>query len=130
MDSASVTLDRDPASAGAARRLARSILERRVPAESLEVIELLVSEVVTNVILHATSSPEMRIVVLPGRTRVEVRDGDPDRAAEMQDIADPTATSGRGLAIVDSLATDWGTETVPGVGKCVWFEVAIGESPG
>jgi hypothetical protein len=33
------------------------------------------------------------------------------------------AESGRGLAIVDSIATAWGTSAVPGDGKVVWFRL-------
>jgi anti-sigma regulatory factor (Ser/Thr protein kinase) len=121
----SVTLDRDPASAGRARRLVRSILGPETPVDVVEIVELLVSEVVTNVIVHATSPPELRVDTSPRRVRVEVRDRDADRPATRRPLKDPTATSGRGLSIVDQLATAWGTDTKPGVGKCVWFEVAI-----
>jgi hypothetical protein len=38
---------------------------------------------------------------------------------------DPSATSGRGLAIVDALSTTWGVKTDRGVGKTVWFEVLL-----
>jgi hypothetical protein len=35
---------------------------------------------------------------------------------------EPTAPSGRGLALVEALSTDWGTDSRPD-GKTVWFEV-------
>jgi anti-sigma regulatory factor (Ser/Thr protein kinase) len=120
-----VVLDRDPASAGQARRLARSLLTGRVDDEITEIVELLVSEVVTNVVLHATTSPRIRLALLTDRVRAEINDADPDREARVRRSQDPTATSGRGLAIVDALADDWGIDTEPGVGKCVWFEVLV-----
>ena len=96
--------------------------------EVVEVVELLISEVVTNAILHTSSPPELKIEVRPDCVRVEVRDTDPQLRARVRSTEDPTATSGRGLAIVDRLATAWGIETKPGVSKVVWFEVAIGRS--
>jgi hypothetical protein len=38
---------------------------------------------------------------------------------------DPDGESGRGLLIVDSLASAWGVDTVPG-GKRVWFRIEPG----
>ena len=39
---------------------------------------------------------------------------------------EPTAPSGRGLALVEALSSDWGTQNRPG-GKTVWFEVRTDE---
>ncbi len=45
---------------------------------------------------------------------------DPDDPVEL--LLEDEATTGRGLAIVSILASDWGVETTRG-GKRVWFEI-------
>jgi hypothetical protein len=35
----------------------------------------------------------------------------------------PDGTEGRGLLIVDELASDWGIDALPGDGKRIWFEL-------
>jgi hypothetical protein len=55
--------------------------------------------------------------------RVEV--GDVSPVVPIRLSIDPDALSGRGIAIVDSLASQWGVEDLSAEGKTVWFEVAI-----
>jgi anti-sigma regulatory factor (Ser/Thr protein kinase) len=124
-DATSMKLERTPASAGRARRVTRSMLDGRVSVDAAEIVELLVSEIVTNAILHATSAPELSVMLFDDRVRVEVRDEDDDRAPRLRPSPEPTATSGRGLAIVDALSSAWGIDTQRGIGKCVWFEVGL-----
>ena len=94
-----------------------------------DVAELLVSELVGNAVRHGAVAAGAGDVVLrvqpapDGALRVEVDDaGDPHLPARPPD-ADESAESGRGLLLVDELATRWGAEPIPG-GKRVWFEVA------
>lgn len=88
-----------------------------------DVVVLLTNELVTNAILHADSEIDVVVDVTGGRVRVEVR----DRAtrAPRRRWSEPTATAGRGLALVEALASDWGVDAIPGEGKAVWFEVAV-----
>lgn len=81
---------------------------------------LLTSELVTNAVMHAESDLELTLQLVNGFLRVEVYDRE-DRAVRPRDAGDE-ATSGRGLALVDALATSWGTDDVD-LGKVVWFEV-------
>jgi anti-sigma regulatory factor (Ser/Thr protein kinase) len=85
------------------------------------VAELLTSELVTNAIVHAHSECRLSVDVDPTRVRVEVRDSSPVLPPPPKP-PDPEATSGRGLVLVDTLATRWGTERARG-GKRVWFEL-------
>jgi hypothetical protein len=59
--------------------------------------------------------------LMPGTVRVAVMDTSDAplarRAAAEEDV------SGRGLALVESLARRWGVDPVAGGGKAVWFEV-------
>jgi len=81
---------------------------------------LLVSEVATNALVHGSGDVRVRAAVVDGRLRVEVVDDDPGlprpRAAQAMD------EGGRGLALLEALASTWGTDARPD-GKSVWFEL-------
>jgi anti-sigma regulatory factor (Ser/Thr protein kinase) len=87
----------------------------------LETVQLLLSELVTNAVLHAASQPKVAISVLRDRVHIEIVDSSADTATPRN--ADDEAESGRGLGIVDALAQSWGTTPLPD-GKVVWFDVA------
>ncbi|MGW3625980.1 ATP-binding SpoIIE family protein phosphatase [Streptomyces sp. NPDC000880] len=85
--------------------------------------ELLVSEVVTNALVHGDSDVDMHVRRYPGRVRVEVRDSDPHLALPVAfPLADDEAEGGRGLVIVSAMASSWGNSP-SGRGKTVWFEL-------
>ncbi|WP_372510428.1 ATP-binding protein [Actinomadura madurae] len=90
--------------------------------ESLtDTAQLLVSELVTNALVHGAGSLGLRMV--RGRTLLcEVRDDGADLPHLRH--ADATDESGRGLQLVNHLAARWGTHRVEG-GKIVWFEQCI-----
>ena len=122
-------LEARPQSAGQARRAVASLLGRSDLDSLVDVTMLLTSEVVTNAILHARTNVVVTVVVDPPIARVEVCD-DAERYPEMR-RPDEEATSGRGMVLVDTLATAWGVRPANG-GKCVWFEVgqtAVGGVP-
>jgi CheY-like chemotaxis protein len=111
----------DPKSVSAARRFVAGTLAEWELTELADTITLLLSELVTNAIVHAQAAPDVTVRLLPDRVHVEVADARPE-AVHAQEASD-TATSGRGLALVEALATEWGSVTVTG-GKVVWFDVA------
>ena len=88
----------------------------------LEDLLLCLSEVVTNAVMHALPPIRVHASTDGGTTRVEVSDGStvPPRARAAPP-PDRLATSGRGLHLVERLATRWGVE-VGERGKTVWFE--------
>jgi anti-sigma regulatory factor (Ser/Thr protein kinase) len=86
---------------------------------------LLVSELVTNVVLHARTEIVMHIRPDEERLRVEVMDQDPAGQVLLL-VPGPTARSGRGVHMVSVLAADWGI-TTHATGKTVWFELNIPE---
>jgi anti-sigma regulatory factor (Ser/Thr protein kinase) len=109
---------------GTARRFVREALEdSEVVGEVVDTVELLTSEVITNALVHAQSAPELAVRVRPSLVRVEVADVSP--AVPIRRVVEAEAVSGRGIAIVESLASQWGVENVSTRGKTVWFEVAI-----
>ena len=58
--------------------------------------------------------------------RVEVHDDNP-ALPTLGPADDEAAESGRGLRLVDALATRWGAEPCPSDGKDVWFELDLRE---
>jgi anti-sigma regulatory factor (Ser/Thr protein kinase) len=86
---------------------------------------LLVSELVSNSVLHAQSS----LIVSVSRSSdcralcISVHDDQADGVPSVRQ-ADGAATSGRGLALVQKVASRWGIAPDPG-GKSVWFELRV-----
>jgi len=119
-DSARANLAALPQSAASARRFVDQTLHRWEYADLFDVVALLASELVTNAILHARSEVELSVRLTPSAIRVDVADHSLDRPVPRE--AAPEDTSGRGLALVESLASAWGVEDRPD-GKSVWFEV-------
>ncbi|GAA1432241.1 ATP-binding protein [Streptomyces thermospinosisporus] len=125
----------DPAEVGRARRWARSRLAGSgIGAdESLaETLILLVSELVTNAVVH-TGCPAVLRLSLPGTAaetatvRLEVADR--SAQAPVPRWVDGEATGGRGLALVDGLADRWGW-SCEGTGKRIWCELDRCPEPG
>jgi anti-sigma regulatory factor (Ser/Thr protein kinase) len=110
-----------PASAGVARRFVQAALGRwQVDARVMECAALLTSELVTNTYRHADSEARVTVSHRAGVVRVEVHDTGEGRIQVLP--LDPSHIEGRGLQIVDTLASRWGNMTSEG-GTLVWFEL-------
>jgi anti-sigma regulatory factor (Ser/Thr protein kinase) len=110
-----------PESVAAARRFTRAALARHdIDSDIVSTAMLLVSELATNAIVHGSSTIRLRVGV-GDEIRIEVRDGSDD--APVVEAADDDRESGRGLAIVTTLADSWDWAPRP-PGKVVWFELA------
>ena len=111
-----------PDSARQARSDLRAALAAQVDTNTLDVVELLTTELVVNSIQHAGSKATVTAEVHRDKVRVAVSDEGPGtpvrRSPELGE------ESGRGLWMVDSLAYDWGIERSE-TDKTVWFEVAL-----
>ncbi|MEU3496306.1 ATP-binding SpoIIE family protein phosphatase [Kitasatospora cineracea] len=103
---------------GRARRLAGHALRRWGLEHLAESCELMVSELVTNAIQHATRPVTLRLV-RTSLLRCEVGDDSP--ALPRTRRAGPEEERGRGLQIVARCADRWGATRL-GTGKVVWFE--------
>jgi anti-sigma regulatory factor (Ser/Thr protein kinase) len=88
--------------------------------DDADVAALLVSELLTNVVLHARTSAQVRVTLEDDCLRVVVSDGAPTLPTRRRPTTD--AVTGRGLMIVDAMSDDWGVEAFDG-GKSVWFEL-------
>jgi anti-sigma regulatory factor (Ser/Thr protein kinase) len=107
------------------RALLRRLLHSwRMPDEGDGVIELLATELAANVIDHAGDAAMTLIIRYLGpAVRVEVGDG--SRELPRRREAGPADLDGRGLALLEALASSWGVVPTR-AGKRVWFEVAVG----
>ena len=112
----------DVTTPAAARRFVRGALAS-VEADpvAIETAELLTTELVTNAIVHVGCKSELFIRAAGGVVRVEVTDPDDRLPAMAAPNAD--ALNGRGLVIVNGLASAWGVEPTAS-GKTVWFELS------
>ena len=109
-----------PESVGSARRFTRAALGRHdVEPRLIDTAMLLVSELATNAIVHAATSLKLRIDV-GDDIRVEVCDE--NETAPVVGAPQTEDESGRGLAIVTTLADDWSWAPRPS-GKAVWFSL-------
>lgn len=90
-------------------------------ADVIDTAQLLVSELVTNAVLHAGTDIEVTVSVSGGVVRVDVVDQ--SRRLPTRKNYDRSAMTGRGLGLVDASARQWGVRGHPS-GKSVWFELA------
>jgi anti-sigma regulatory factor (Ser/Thr protein kinase) len=123
IDTAETVFPAVPESVAAARRFTRAALVRHeVDSEVIATAALLVSELATNAIVHATSDIRLRVRV-GHDIRIEVSDVSTD--VPVVTTGDLERESGRGLALVASLATTW--DWAPReTGKVVWFALDRG----
>jgi len=120
-DSAEAVFPAVPESVGAARRFTRAALRRHpIAPETVDIATLLVSELATNAIVHATSAIQLRVRV-GDDVRVEVHDASSD-APEITP-GDTERETGRGLELVSTLAEGWDWSPRP-EGKVVWFALS------
>lgn len=111
-------------SVGEARRTVRRTLRQGGREDLIDDAELLVSELVTNAVVHAGTHVDLKASFLRGGLRIEVTDGS-DHLPTRRDYSGLAGT-GRGLKLLERLVDRWGV--VPhSVGKTVWFE--LGTAP-
>ncbi|KOU45088.1 ATP-binding protein [Streptomyces sp. NPDC060334] len=98
-------------------------MRHRCRSDAADVAELLITELVTNALVHTEQGAEVSASLAATRLRVEVRDYASRRPRPHVPTADD-GTHGRGLVLVQELADEWGVDTLArGAGKVVWFEL-------
>lgn len=116
-------------SVGRARALFREqAASWSIPQDVTDTAELLLSELMTNAYRHAKAPAGREIwtrcALTDNRLRITVTDA--NNTLPTPSAACPDDESGRGLALVATLADDWGSQRRRcGIGKEVWFEVAL-----
>jgi serine phosphatase RsbU (regulator of sigma subunit)/PAS domain-containing protein len=114
-----IRLASDAHSPALARGFLAGLLEGAGWLDAVDTATLLVSVLVTNALSHGHAPCSLRVQFLePDTVEVSVQDAD----ATLPTLQHPDRMSehGRGMLLVDALATRWGIRPVPG-GKQVWF---------
>ncbi|MFF3929654.1 ATP-binding SpoIIE family protein phosphatase [Streptomyces hirsutus] len=107
-----------------ARAFASGVLTSwRFPSDLHDLGVLAASELVANSLQHGTPPMRLRLRRTDRRLIVEVTDGDDHLPRRRR--AEPADESGRGIAIVATIASNWGSRRTPGGGKAVWCEFAL-----
>ncbi|MGW1207884.1 ATP-binding SpoIIE family protein phosphatase [Streptomyces cyaneofuscatus] len=107
-----------------ARSFATGVLTSwRFPAELRDLGVLAASELVANSLQHGTPPMRLGLRRTDRRLIIEVTDGDDHLPRRRQ--AEPADEAGRGIEIIASIATSWGSRRTPGGGKAVWCEFAL-----
>ena len=121
-----VELPPDLRAASAARDITRRVLPGWRLGALLDPVLLVVSELVGNAVRHGRPPVDLRLRHTGRGVRVDVHDeasGPPVTGSAAAD-----AESGRGLQLVDAVATETGVEQIAGDGKVVWAQVDPTES--
>ena len=106
-----------------ARALVGSTLRAWGVESVREELLLVASELFTNAVLHGDGQVELRLELLPGCVRLEVVDeGAPEAPMPLEPVTG-ALFSGRGLAIVQKVATAWGSARAHHGGTRVWAEI-------
>lgn len=113
-------LPADATSPRQARRFVTEALNEWNCAAVLDTVALLTSELVTNAVVHAKGTPQIVVQATEHQLRIEVHDQ--EHTSPVRRAPDASGPGGRGLLLLDELATEWGVEPRPG-GKAVWFTV-------
>ncbi|WP_405983047.1 SpoIIE family protein phosphatase [Streptomyces sp. NBC_00158] len=107
-----------------ARAFAQGVLSSwRFPVELCDLGVLAASELVANSLQHGTPPMRLRLRRTDRRLIVEVTDGDDHLPRRRR--AEPGDETGRGISIIATIASAWGSRRTPGGGKAVWCEFAL-----
>jgi anti-sigma regulatory factor (Ser/Thr protein kinase) len=118
-----VVYNRHAASVGEARTWIDGFLTQREIEDTVrDDAQLVVSELVTNALMHGDGALVLRASIIDAAVQVSVTDSG-DALPEVLPI-DPARIGGLGLIVVDRVASDWGVAAFPG-GKTVWAALAL-----
>ena len=121
MDCVHRQLPSELSAVGEARHWVRDHCAGALDLDARQVLELLVSEVVANAVLHGRGLVRVAVGCEPGEVIVAVDDDSPE-PPQVKSVG-LEATGGRGVALVAALSQAWGWQPHP-PGKRVWFRLA------
>jgi len=110
-----------PESARAARQTVLDAVTAVGRPDLADAAGLLVSEIVTNAIVHARTTIDLDVVAGPDGLRVSVRDRSPNQPVPRH--YGRAASTGRGLGLVELMSDRHGTDSDGSGGKTIWFEL-------
>jgi anti-sigma regulatory factor (Ser/Thr protein kinase) len=99
----------------------RCLLGREITADRRHDLDLLVSEVVTNAVVHAGTDIELLISADAESVVVEVRDFGAEDPV-LRGTTNGADAGGWGLQFVETMSSEWGVNPAE-PGKVVWFRV-------
>ena len=118
-----VVYDRQATSVGEARSWIEAFLAERAIGNSVcDDAQLVVSELVTNALMHGDGALVLRASISDSAVQVSVTDSG-DGLPEVLPL-DPSRIGGLGLIVVERIASDWGISPFPG-GKTVWAALSL-----
>ena len=121
-----IELDGDPDAPSRGRHAALAVLDRwGCEPGTCEDLLLVVSELVTNAVVHGGEPIRVTMVRAAQRVRIEVTDGAAAASPHGNPRPPTDAETGRGLSVVTRLAVAWGWRASPGRGKTVWAELPL-----
>lgn len=106
-----------------ARRFSARTLRSWGITDEADTALLVVSELVTNALVHTQGAVRVELTLAADRLRVTVSDSSP-RAPAKPVVVDWESTGGRGLFLVEAVSAAWGSVPVGG-GKQVWSEIVV-----
>jgi anti-sigma regulatory factor (Ser/Thr protein kinase) len=107
----------------ARRWVLREAVAAGVLGEAQAAVELLTSELVANALEHGPAHGAITVQTHADEGEFEVAVSDEAQGVPVVRRPPPTAEGGRGVMLIDMLASSWGTRELPGGGKEVWFRV-------
>ncbi|MFL4908811.1 SpoIIE family protein phosphatase [Streptomyces sp. NPDC002514] len=120
------TVWRVPEAARHARRFTlRTLRSWGLPVDAVDAVLLVVSELVTNALVHTGGPVRLDLTLVGSRCRAAVADASPRTPVKPTSLG-WEATGGRGILLVEAVSTAWGTVPAGG-GKQVWADVMIGD---
>ncbi|EST24911.1 hypothetical protein M877_24170 [Streptomyces niveus NCIMB 11891] len=120
---AAMSFDADPRHVETARRVAADVLGEAGVSDrdAIGTVQLLVSEIVTNAIIHGSADSVSLRLSCDDRAEVLIEVDDHSPGSPEVREAGPEDESGRGMRLVAHFARDWGRK-----GTCTWCTVVAG----
>jgi GAF domain-containing protein/anti-sigma regulatory factor (Ser/Thr protein kinase) len=114
-----------PEAVSHARRFTQRTLRNWGLRQDADALLLIVSELVTNALVHTEGQVHLDLTFVNERVRVAVSDSSPRTPVRPTNVS-WEATGGRGILLVEAMSTAWGSVPLSG-GKQVWSEVAVAD---
>jgi anti-sigma regulatory factor (Ser/Thr protein kinase) len=118
-DSLVLTLNRDSNAPSIARRRTVAAVDHAVDGRRRADLELLVSEIVSNAVLHGQGEITLVVWLANGHVHVQVSDEGNELPRQQPSTG---AHGGFGLRLLEQLSVDWGVDS-DADGKTVWFRL-------
>lgn len=116
-----IRLPLDARAAHDAREFVEATLTHWNCLELRDEVTLVVSEVVTNAVVHAKTAMTLTLLNMGDCLQIRVRDG--AKGEPKRKNASEEATGGRGIFLVEAICRAWGVDD-DGTGKVVWLDVS------